>query len=250
MRLIKHLILILLILSIWQITFHMEFVSPYLLPSPVDILYSFLELINNGKLINNIYISVLRVLKGFSITLIISIPLAVLFHVIKGLSTYFNAVLNFVRNIPPLSAVPLLILWFGIGEGSKLAIIILASFFPVFLNCLSGLDSVDHKLIEMGQSIKLDKFQQIIHILIPESLPSFVTGITLGFGYSWRALIGAEMIAASKGLGYMILDAEELAKPDIVFVGIISIGILGIVFDSLGKLIIKKFIPWSGSLNG
>ncbi len=245
MGFLKRFMIFIILFLIWVLAFQLKLVSPYLLPSPLTVIATFVELLSNGRLFNNIHISILRVIKGFTFTLFLSVPLAILFHAVKKISLFFDSVFNFIRNVPPLAAVPLLILWFGIGEGSKLAIIILASFFPVFLNCLSGLNSVDRKLIEMGESINLNKFQQIIHILIPESLPSFITGITLGFGYSWRALIGAEMIAASKGLGYMILDAEELAKTDVVFVGILTIGMLGVLFDIVGKLIIKRLIPWS-----
>lgn len=140
--------------------------------------------------------------------------------------------------------VPLLILWFGIGEGSKLALIVLACFFPIFLNTLNGLQQVDHRLLEMGETLELSRKEQTLHILFPEALPSMLTGLRLGFGYSWRALIGAEMIAASSGLGYLILDAELLARTDKVFIGILSIGSLGLLMDYCSMKGLEKAFPW------
>lgn len=244
MRLVKPIVFILLILFLWALLSNLEVTNSYLLPHPQRVLQAFINLTLSGKLFDHIGVSVIRVFKGFGITFFTAIPFAIFFHIFPEIKSYFNGALNFLRNVPPLASVPLLILWFGIGEGSKLAIIILASFFPVFLNCLNGLDGVDKRLLEMGRSFGLSKSRQVIHILIPESLSSIVTGLTLGFGYCWRALIGAEMIAASKGIGYMILDAEELARVDIVFAGIITIGILGVIFDKLGEVITSKLMPW------
>jgi len=221
-----------------------QWVNPYLLPPLRQIGGAFVSMLLSGTLLNHIAVSLRRVFSGFLITLGIAMPLALLFYFSRNLQEYFSGLLHFLRCTPPLAMVPLLILWFGIGEGSKLALIILASFFPVFLNTLSGLQQVDLKLLEMGETLELNRGEQIIRILFPEALPTILTGLRLAFGYSWRALIGAEMIAASSGLGYLILDAEVLARTDKVYIGIVSIGLLGLLMDYLSMKGLKKLFPW------
>ena len=149
-----------------------------------------------------------------------------------------------------MAMIPLLILWFGIDEASKLAVIVLSCFFPIFLNTLSGLNNVDKKLLVMGDSLGLSRLEKIRYILIPEAAPSVITGLRLALGNSWRALIAAEMIAASSGIGYMILDAEEMAKTDVVYAGIITIGVMGLFMDKMCLLILAKLCPWVEDVKG
>ncbi|WP_347707324.1 ABC transporter permease [Clostridium sporogenes] len=137
--------------------------------------------------------------------------------------------------------VPLLILWFGIGEKSKIIIIVLASFFPVLLNTISGVEGCSKKLIEVGQTFNFSKISIFKKIIIPWALPNILVGMRLGIGYSWRAIIGAEMVAASSGLGYLILDGQQLSRSAIVIVGILSIGILGCLSDWIFGLLTNKF---------
>lgn len=228
------------VLAAWAVATRLGMVNPYLLPPPHHVWEAAVELASAGLLHTHILTSLGRVLAGFMFTALVAIPLAVIiffFHFTEG---YLRFVLEFIRNTPPLATVPLLILWFGIGETPKLAVIILASFFPIFLNTLSGLRQTDRGLIEMADTLDLNGREKLRFVLLPGALPEIITGLRLGFGYSWRALIGAELIAASAGLGYMILDAEELARTDIVFVGIITIGTLGYMFDSLFRALVGR----------
>lgn len=132
----------------------------------------------------------------------------------------------------------------GNRESSKLAVIVLATFFPIFLNTVNGVSQCDKKLLEVGRVLGLRPFERIVRIILPSALPVIIVGLRLGFGYSWRALIGAELLAAAAGLGYMIIEAEALARPDIVLVGIISIGTLGHLLDSSFLRLSRKLIPW------
>ncbi len=244
MRLCKQLLLPSILLAIYLIICRFNLVGPYLVPRPGQIAAAFLHMLRDGSLLHHILISFQRVFSGFFITVAVAVPLALLLYFLPGASPYLLGSLHFLRSIPPLAMVPLLILWFGIGEASKLAIIILASFFPVFLNTLSGLQQVDAKLLEMGRTLELNRREQVFNILFPEALPTILTGLRLAFGYSWRALIGAEMIAASSGLGYMILDAEVLARTDKVYIGILSIGILGLLLDIISMRLMQNRFPW------
>ncbi len=233
-----------LIVSIYCLVSASGMVSPYLIPPPERLLASLLRLASDGTLLMHIVSSFRRVCFGFCATLLTAIPLAGLFYFSPRYSGFLKGTVHLMQSIPPLAMVPLLILWFGIGESSKIVLIILASFFPVFLNTLSGLNQVSPQLLEMGKTLELTPFQSVVHILLPEALPTILTGIRIAFGYSWRALIGAEMIASSSGLGYMILDAQEMARTDRVVIGILTIGFLGLVFDSLSFRCIRRFFPW------
>ena len=135
--------------------------------------------------------------------------------------------------------IPLLILWFGIGEVPKIIVIVLTSFFPIFINTEAGLRGCDPKLLEVGETLHMRKKEIFLKIRLPSALPDILVGMQIGLGYSWRAIVGAEMIAASKGLGYMILDAQALSRTDKVLVGILLIGIIGCVTDKLFGLCVK-----------
>ncbi|MDY6062350.1 MAG: ABC transporter permease [Erysipelotrichaceae bacterium] len=232
---IKTIISILIVIGIYTLISQLNLYSSYLLPSPMMIVNSFIELLLDGTLINNILISLKRVLGGYVIALVLAMSLAIILLRYRQLNDYLNWILQFLRNVPPLSLIPLLILWFGIDEGSKLIIIILASFFPMFLNIDKGFKSVDTKLIEVGKSFNFNDYQLFKKIIFPSAVPDILIGMRIGLGYSYRAIIGAEMIASSSGLGYMINFYRSLSQTDVVMVGIITIGLLGYGCDYLFK---------------
>lgn len=138
-----------------------------------------------------------------------------------------HGLLVFIQHIPPLSLIPLLVLWFGIGETPKFLIIILATFFPIYLNMEDGLLRADPKLLEVGKTLGFSQRETLWKIRLPLALPTIVTGMRIGMGYSLRSIIGAEMIAADRGLGYFILDAQTMSRSDKVIVGILAIGLIG-----------------------
>ena len=232
------------ILALWQMASTAGWVNAYLLPSPLRVAAAILNAGRGGELGRHVAASLLRVGEGFGITVCLALPLAVLASFAPRLTAAFNPLLTFLRNIPPLALIPVLILWFGLGESSKLALIVLTSFFPVFMGAVTGLGSVDPRLVEMGRSLGFSRLRILERIMFPESVPSLLNGLRLGLGYSWRAIIGAEMIAAASGLGYWILDAEEMARIDVVFAGIVVIGILGIILDRAAYLAALRLLPW------
>ncbi|EQF25528.1 binding--dependent transport system inner membrane component family protein [Clostridioides difficile CD160] len=211
------------------------------MPPPERVLDTFIKMIYDGSIFLNAYASIKRILVGFLISSLIAIPLGVVFGVNKKMYEYFKPLFEFMRSTPPLALVPMLILWFGIGEESKIIIIILASFFPIFLNTLKGIKNCDNKLIEVGKSFNLSKKRIFYKIIIPNSMLDIVVGLSLGLGYSFRAIIGAELIAASSGLGYLISDGKDMSRTDVVLVGIFVIGFLGILSDYLFSKAIIKF---------
>jgi len=228
------------IIALWVILSVKNAVNPYLIPSPARVWNAALGLIASGELWEHAAVSMARVWGGYGLSVCCALPLALLFHEHPLLRRIFHGLFEGVRAVPPLAMIPLLILWFGLGEASKLAVILLASFFPVFLNAESGFASMDKRWLELSRSLELPFSRHLFSVLIPASLPQIVTGLRLGFGYAWRALLGAELFASASGLGYLITDSQAMARVDRVFVGIITIGLLGVIFDALLRLAARK----------
>lgn len=231
---------IVIIVLLWQGAASLEIWSAYVLPSPERVFSSFWNMLVSGELLEHILVSLWRVVVGFSIAFVLAFLLGMLAGTHAASVAYYMHIVEFLRNVPPLSLIALLILWFGIGETSKVIIIVLASFFPMFLNVKKGLAACDKHLLEVGQSLGFSKSKKFFRIMLPYALPDILVGMRVGLGYSWRAIIGAEMIAAASGLGYMILDAQQMSRSDKVMIGIFVIGIVGYVCNSLFAMIIKK----------
>ncbi|VIF53948.1 ABC transporter sulfonate-family permease [Clostridioides difficile] len=240
LRLVKSILIFFIILLLWKITNYLGIWSDYILPSPEKVYSTFLNMISDGSIFINVYASMKRVLIGFAISTAIGIPLGIFFGIYSGVYEYFKSLINFLRNTPPLALIPMLILWFGIGEESKIIIIVLASFFPIFTSTLKGIKNCDSKLIEVGRVFEFSKLQIIFKIIIPNAILDIAVGLKLALGYSFRAIIGAELVAASSGLGYLISDGKEMSRTDVVIVGIIVIGLLGIITDYIFSIIVKK----------
>ncbi|MBE6905836.1 ABC transporter permease [Marasmitruncus massiliensis] len=230
------------LLLLWQAACNMEIWSQYVLPSPQRVFQSFEAMLRDGTLFRHILVSLWRVLSGFSIAFVLAFLLGILAGVHPASAPFYKHIVEFMRNVPPLSLIALLILWFGIGETSKLIIIVLASFFPMFLNIKKGLAACDVKLLEVGRSLNFSETQLFLKIRLPNALPDILVGMRVGLGYSWRAIIGAEMIAASSGLGYLILDAQQMSRSDKVIVGIFVIGLVGFLCDRLFSYAIQKVL--------
>lgn len=189
-----------------------------MLPGPLAVLATGARLLQSGVLAAHAAASLARIGVGFLISCTAGIALA-------GAVARFRLVEDLTAA--PLALTPLLVLWLGIGNATQISIIVLASFFPVFLNALGGFRCVTAQDDELARSLDLPRWAYVACIAAPAAVPSLVTGVRLGFGYSWRALIAAELIAAGSGLGYLILDAQELQRTDVVMTGILVIGLLG-----------------------
>ena len=222
-----------LVFILWIVICKLEVWNQYIMPTPQKVYTTFKKMIIDGSIFENIFISLKRIFIGYFISSILAIPLGMLFGCKSKLY-------KFMRCTPPLALIPMLILWFGIGEKSKIIIIILASFFPIFLNTLSGIKNCDPKLIEVSKVFNFSNFEIFSKIIIPNALVDIFVGLNLGLGYSFRAIIGAELIAASSGLGYLISDGRSMSRTDVVLVGILVIGFLGIISEFIFRKIINK----------
>ena len=229
------------ILFVWALCARYSDISPILLPAPESVVSTFTELLASGDLTEHIVSSAKRTLGGFALSSFIGISLALLFSqspLAKNLG-YF--VVEAARVTPPLALIPLLILWLGIEEAPKVAIVFLSSFFPIYLNALTAIESVEQKLKEVAKTLHFSAWETFRLLTLPAALPGILTGLRVGFGYSWRALVGAELIAASSGLGFMISEASEFSKTSVVFVGIFSIIVIGVFMDWLLSWLIKRY---------
>lgn len=235
------------VLGLWWAASTFGWVNAFLLPSPGKVFDTLVDLAQSGALARHALISLQRVGLGYALAVMAAILLATTFSRSAALRNLLDPLLEFLRQIPPLALMPLLMLWLGIGELQKVGIIVLACFFPIFLGMRGGIAQVDQKLIEVGKVCGLSHGEIMWRIVLPSSLPSIVVGLRIGLGYSWRALVGAELIASSAGLGYLIVDAENLARTDIVLAGILVIGVIGLAADQLLKWGIARAAPWLAS---
>lgn len=229
---------------LWDYAASQGFWSSYILPSPARVWGTLLHMLENGELFRHIRISLQRILWGFSWALLASCLLSSLNLLFPRLRNCYSGLLEVFRHVPPLSLIPLLILWFGIGELPKTIIIVLASFFPMYLNMDDGFRRCDRKLLEVGQMLGFSPWESLWKIRLPAALPGILTGLRIGMGYSLRAIIGAEMIAADSGLGFLILDAQAMSRSDKVIIGILAIGALGLVLDGIFALVERKVLCW------
>jgi sulfonate transport system permease protein len=232
------------IIALWLAGSFAGIFNPYLIPPPWKVLGTAWGLIENGTLLRHMATSFFRIVAGFAITFCLAFPMGLLVGLNKTSRAIWEVPLNFIRHIPPLATTPILILWFGIGEAPKLTVIVLSAFFPVFLNTASGVANCDPKLVEVGKVLGYRAVDRLTRIILPAAFPSILVGLRLGIGYAWRALVGAELLAAAAGLGYMIIEAEQISRPDIVLVGIFTIGLLGLAIDIVFDWLSRRLMPW------
>lgn len=240
-------VLPILILVLWIVATNLKLFSPAILPSISTVFDSLKSQLDSGQLVKDISISLIRVLEGYLIAATLGITLGVLMGISEKINKFFFLTFTSIRQIPMLAWIPLIVLWFGIGESSKIIVIVIAAYFPILLNTMNGIKRTDSKLIEVGNMYNLSKWKLFTKIYFPSALPSIFVGLKLGLGISWMAVVGAEIIASSSGIGYRMNDARSLMQPEVVFVGMFVIALLGIIMDQILTRISKKITPWENS---
>lgn len=253
-RKIKHLVqyvgLSAVILVTWQALSRLGYIKPLILPPPSQVALTFWDLTRNGAMVRHVGISVLRVLEGFGIAAILGLGLGIAIGLSRTLDRLTDLIIQVVKPIPPIAWIPLAILWFGIGEESKVYIIFLGAFFPIVINTIDGIRQTDHKFVEVARILEVPRFKFIRKVVIPGAYPAIMTGIRVGLMVAWMCVVAAELIAASSGIGYLIMDARQLSQSDVVLVGMITIGVIGKLMDSLIKRLEKRLIDWKVSYAG
>ena len=234
-----------LVLLIWHIFGVKGRLNEALLPSLTTTVKKAVELIADGSLLENIFVSLGRVMKGFAIGASLGIVIGVLMGLFRPIYKFLNPTVAFLRSIPMMALIPLFILWLGIGESCKVALIALGSFWSVLLNTIHGVQSVDPKLVEVTTVLEKKPLTVLTRVYLPSALPAIITGLRLGMGTAWACVVAAEMMAASKGVGYMIMFARELSQPDKLMVGIFSVGVIGLLIDQIMLFIQRRVLWWN-----
>ncbi|MHC1681940.1 MAG: ABC transporter permease [Clostridiaceae bacterium] len=232
------------ILVLWWIVTKKQLFPSAILPSIGNVVDSLINQLKSGQLVKDIGISLLRVVKGYSIAAFLGISIGVLMGVSEKVNKFFIISFSSVRQIPMMAWIPLIILWAGIGEVSKVVVIVLGAFFPILLNTINGIKMTPKGYVEVGRMFKLSKWDLFRKVYFPSAIPSIFVGLKLGLGISWMTLVAAELIAASSGIGYRINDARSLMQPEVVIVGMIAIGVIGVIMDQILSRILKGLTPW------
>lgn len=248
-RCLKKFLLPIVLLLLWQIITMTKLSNPILLPVPLDVASTAWTMLKNGELENHLFVSIVRVSKGFLLAAVLAISTGIILGLSKKLYDFTSIIFQIIRPIPPIAWIPLSILWFGIEENSKIFIIVIGAFFPIFTNVLSGIWNIDAKLVEMAKAFCLSKEQFIRKIAIPSSLPFIMTGLRVGLGQAWMCVVAAELSAGMIGIGYMLTDARAMMQTSRILVGMISVGIVGKIMDSI-LLYVERNIQKGGKSNG
>jgi len=220
------------------------------LPPPEAVVTRFIEILNNGyqnvSLFENIGWSLLRVFSGFLLGCIVGIPLGYAMGLNSWVRGWFDPIVEFMRPIPPLALIPLIIIWFGIWESGKISLLFLAALWIMTLAARAGVSGINISKIHAAYSLGASKIQILIHVIIPNSLPEIFTGARVAMGVCWGTVVAAELVAAEKGAGKMIIAASKFQQTDVVIMGIILIGIIGFIIDLLMRKAENFLVPWKG----
>ncbi|WP_053218650.1 ABC transporter permease [Virgibacillus senegalensis] len=237
-------ILPLLLVVVWEGLCRLEVFPSYQLPAPSVILSTIVEMATDGTLWGHVGITSYRVLMGFLLGTAAAILLGALVGFYKHAEALFDPLIQAFRSIPSLAWVPLFILWMGIGEPSKIAMIAVGVFFPVYLNIVSGIGGVDRKLIEVGKIYGLNTFQLVRRIILPASLPSFLVGLRSGLGLGWMFVVAAELMGASQGLGYLLVVGQNTLAPETIIASIVLFAVIGKLSDWILKILETRTLHW------
>jgi sulfonate transport system permease protein len=237
-----------LILIIWQGLTASGLLSPQTLPAPSAIAVSAWQLAVSGQLLTNILVSLQRVAIGLAIGVSIGTALALVAGLSRLGEDAVDATVQMVRTLPHLALIPLMIMWFGIGETPKITLIALGSMFPIYLNLFAGIRGADRKLREAASTLGLSQAETILHVVLPAALPGFLVGLRQAFGIAWITLVVAEQINASAGIGYLVMNARDFLRTDIIFVGLAIYALLGLLTDQSVRFLEKRFLAWRPSV--
>jgi len=218
-------------------------IESYLLPAPSSLWQTFTDLAN-GDLWQHIWASSFRVFIGFLIGSFLALFFAVLVGLNKQAEAFLEPSFSAIKSIPSLAWIPLLLLWLGIDEASKITLIAIGAFFPVYTNTVAAIKGVDRKLIEVAQVYRLKYWQLVQQIILPAASPGILTGLRNGLSLSWMFMIAAELIAATQGIGYLLSDGRETSRPDIVILAIILLAILGKLTDRVMQSLETWLLRW------
>ena len=232
------------LLVLWQASVGLGWISTRSIPSPSQILTAFWDLTVSGELAVHLLVSLGRVSAGLAIGVSAGTVCALIAGLSRRGEDALDALLQMLRTLPHLALVPLFILWFGIGETPKIALVALGTAFPIYLNLFAGIRTVDAKVVEAVSTLGLTRWEMIAQVILPGALPAFLTGLRYALGVAWLSLVVGEQINASSGIGYLAMTAREFLRTDVIIVALIVYAILGLLADLIVRLIERSALVW------
>jgi NitT/TauT family transport system permease protein len=232
------------LLIVWSILTYGRFVDPLFLPSPGRVFQAGVDLFSELGFATDIFNSVYRVMMGFVVAAIIGVPIGLIMGTFKIAEAITEPVVGFIRYMPASAFIPLFILWLGIGDIEKIAIIFVGSFFQLVLMVAVVAKNVHKDMLETAYTLGAKRFQVIRKVLLPASLPGIVDTLRIIVGWAWTYIIVAELVASASGIGYMIISSQRMLRTGNIIFGILTIGMLGLITDFFFKWLYNKLFPW------
>ena len=238
------------ILLLWLIVSEFGLIDQNLVPTPQAVFAAFIEIMENGyknfTLLEHLGESMKRLVIAFVLSCVTAVPLGIASGYNSRIRAIFEPIIEFYRPLPPLAYYTLLVLWMGIENESKISLLYLACFAPAYISCVSAVIKIREDYINSAFTVGASRLQVIVHVIFPACLPDIFTGLRTSLGVAYTTLVSAEMVAANSGIGWMVLDANRYLRSDIIFLGIIVMGITGILLDRGIQLIERRVVPWKG----
>jgi len=239
----------LVILGVWSVITSLGLVNPTLVPSPQQIGWKFVELLSTGQLEQDIWMSTQRVLVGVVLGIFVAVPVGFLIGWYKNLRTFLDPLINFFRALPPIALIPLVIIYFGIGELAKVIILFYASFFAGVIVMYEGVAQISPIFIRVAKTLGASEWEIFRKVIIPLTMPHILTALRVALGVAWATLVASELVAAQKGLGALIQSAGAYFQMDVIYVGIISIGFIALTMDFLLRQVGISLVKWQDRVN-
>lgn len=218
-------------IAVWQLLSWLNIWPRVLFPSPVEVFWAFVADLRSGVLLTDLGVSLVSLGWGFLVGVAAALPLGYLMGLNRASRDFFDPLVNLLQAIPGLAWIPFAILWFGLGQGAVTFIIVMAVFFPVLHNLLTGIRLIQPVLVEAPRTLGAGRTAIIVHVIFPATLPNLMTGIRLGIAFGFRALVGGEMIASTSGIGYAIYNAQQYFQSSRIVVGMLTIGVTWLILD-------------------
>ncbi|MGK3989951.1 ABC transporter permease subunit [Sorangium sp. So ce136] len=243
-------LVLLFLLFAWQAVTSLGLVSPRVLASPSTVAHTGLTLLASGELPRHLWVSLGRVSRGLALGVSAGVTLALVTGLFRLGEDLLDAPIQMLRTLPVLALVPLFILWFGIGETPKIALVSLGTFFPVYVNTYAGIRSVDNRLVEAATTLGLGRLDLVAHVVLPGALPSALVGLRHSMGVAWLVLVISEQINATAGIGYLMTNAREFLRTDIIVLGLVIYALLGLSTDLFVRWLERNVLSWRAAFAG
>ena len=232
-----------LILAVWYALAYSGLINPALLPKPQQVLARFRELVHD-RLPMDVWMSTQRVFLGVALGIVLAIPVGFVLGWYKGVRTFIDPVINFFRALPPIALIPLVIVYFGIGETAKVAILFYAAFFSGVIVMYEGIAQVSPIYVRVARTLGASDGEIFRKVIVPLAVPHMLTALRVALGVAWATLVASELIAAQQGLGALIQNASNFFQLDIIYLGIICIGFIALAMDTVLRLVARRLVSW------